>query len=364
MTRGLQSDYPVVICYVGIFLRDHWEQVTNRPWWTLHSSHLPDHLKVDEDLIGRLDLDWLPCRMCPTEAWRDSHVVSVDGNGVFVIDTATGRRTEIHREPIGGTQIPMIERPLIRSVEDIEEQVHVTGARSLTQSGRLDYVKMVKKRFGSERFLCAHVGTPYWVALMCHFGFRGMLINLVKRPHLVKGLLERIVAAQKETVRAYAKAGVDGFWIEECLASASEISPRCFETLVLPQTQEIIQEIRSLGKKSIYYACGDVRDRLELIAEAGPDCISLEESKKNFEIDIAWVDEVVAGRSCIFGNLDSIRLLQSGSRDELRWDIRHQIDVGRNHGRFVMSLGSPVTPGTTMSRVREYVDLVRDATRC
>ncbi|MBO3802552.1 MAG: hypothetical protein JTT11_01550, partial [Candidatus Brockarchaeota archaeon] len=104
---------------------------------------------------------------------------------------------------------------------------------------------------------------------------------------------------------------------------------------------------------------GDVRDRLELMIEMGPDCLSLEESKKGFEIDISWVDEAVSGRACVFGNLDSIRVLQNGTREELRGEIRRQMGVGLRHGRFVMSLGSPVTPLTPISRVADFILITR-----
>jgi uroporphyrinogen-III decarboxylase len=128
---------------------------------------------------------------------------------------------------------------------------------------------------------------------------------------------------------------------------------------VLPYNKKLIEEIRKLGMKSIYYPCGDVRDRLELIIDIEPDCLSLEESKKGFNIDISWVDEVVSGRTCLFGNLDSIRILQNGTVDELRKEIRRQIEVGLKHGKFIMSLGSPVTPLTPLSRVAEFIDISR-----
>jgi len=31
-------DLPAVICYESVFLRDHWPQLTQHPWWTLHVS--------------------------------------------------------------------------------------------------------------------------------------------------------------------------------------------------------------------------------------------------------------------------------------------------------------------------------------
>ena len=46
--------------------------------------------------------------------------------------------------------------------------------------------------------------------------------------------------------------------------------------------------------------------------------------------------------------------------------LARQIAAGRrNANRFVMSLGSPVTPSTSVSRVRRYCDLVhRNLVRC
>jgi uroporphyrinogen-III decarboxylase len=71
------------------------------------------------------------------------------------------------------------------------------------------------------------------------------------------------------------------------------------------------------------------------------------------------VDEIVRGRACIFGNLDAINLLPRASKEELEAELKRQIDVGRKYGRFVISLGSPVTPETSVRRVREYVEIAR-----
>ena len=100
-------------------------------------------------------------------------------------------------------------------------------------------------------------------------------------------------------------------------------------------------------------------DRLEPMIGMGPDYISLEEGKKNFQIDIGWIDRIVAGRACVFGNLDSVWLLRSGAQADLKKEIRRQIDVSRNYGKFVMSLGSPVTPETSLFRVKEHVKIAR-----
>jgi uroporphyrinogen-III decarboxylase len=87
----------------------------------------------------------------------------------------------------------------------------------------------------------------------------------------------------------------------------------------------------------------------------------VEESKKDFRIDIAEASEALGPDVCLFGNLDAIGLLEHGSDDDLRREVQRQMDVGRRRrGRFVLSIGSPVTPGTSVQRVRRYAALAHE----
>lgn len=367
-TDGLDAGFPVVIPYVGIFLRDHWEEVTSQPWWTFQDPDLHAWLKVEDDLQTKLDMDWVDCQMCPSTGWRGGHRVEASGGSLFLMDSVGGVREELQRQPVGGTNVLIGRESLIQSMDDVDRWIGsengrwaIHDARSLVRSGRLDYVKMVAEKYGSRRFLHATVGTPYSRALLDFFGFEGMMVNLLKRPRLVEEVLRRLLDDVKEQVKAYANAGVHGVFVEECLSSADEIPLDKFKEFVLPYDRELVSEIRRLGMKSVYYPCGNMADRLEqVIVDIHPDCLSLEESKKGFKVDIAKLDETVAGRLSIFGNLDSIRILQDGTSEELRREVQRQLDIGRRHGKFVMSIGSPVTPKTSVSRVREYIDLVRE----
>lgn len=360
ITGRLESDFPVVIPYMDVFLRDHWEQITNEPWWLAERQtelDVTSKLKVEEDLQNKLDLDWILCGLCPSKEWRENNSIEVVGDKIFLVDSEKDKKTEIIKQPPGGTHIKRDEER-VKSIDEIDAHVKVVDAKTQIEEGRLDYIERVVEKFGSDKYICASIPSPFWSS-SGFFGITKTYTNLFRKPELVEAICRRLTESSKEILRAYSKIGVDIIWFEECLASANEISLSHFNRFCLPYNEELFSEIKRLGMKSVYYPCGDVRDRLELMIEAGPDCISLEESKKGFEIDLAWVNEVVDGRVCIFGNLDSIGVLQNGTIEELREEIRRQVETGWENGRFVMSLGSPVTPRTSASRVREYVDLVR-----
>jgi uroporphyrinogen-III decarboxylase len=58
--------------------------------------------------------------------------------------------------------------------------------------------------------------------------------------------------------------------------------------------------------------------------------------------------------------LDAYNVLEMGSEGMLEFEIKRQMNAAKkNAGRFIMSIGSPVTPDTPVSRVRLYCDMVR-----
>jgi len=360
MTDGLSEGYPVVIPYADLFLRDHWEDITDKLWWMKNCWDVSPRLEVEMSFQKKVGIDWVEAHICPPRYWRETHRVKVLGCRFFLVDASGNIVIEIFRPPLGGFvhKWPSLREPIVRTFEDVDTQIGTMKAEELIDSGRLDYIEAVIDECGSERFVVCSVGSPFW-EIYPYFGVRRTLLNLFKNPELISYLLEKLLARDLEYLRAYAAVGVDGVWVEECLTSADIISRSLYERFVLPYVKRQISEIRRLGMKSIYYPCGDVRDRLKLMIEMRPDCISLEESKKNFQIDIDRVDKIVAGRACIFGNLDAVWLLRSGTHSDLKKEITRQIDVGRNYGKFVMSLGSPVTPETPVCRVREYVKIAR-----
>jgi uroporphyrinogen-III decarboxylase len=186
-----------------------------------------------------------------------------------------------------------------------------------------------------------------------------MMMLAGTRPDLVKHACDRILARTLAEIREYAIHGTAGIWIEECLTDV--LSPAAFTELNQPCIRRLVEEIRSCGMNSIYYYTGNPAGKWDLITSVGADALSFEESKKNFRVDIEEVAERLAGKCTLLGNLDAMNLLQNGSEAELRQELSRQMQAGRkNKSRFIMSMGSPVTPETPVERVRLYCDLAHE----
>jgi uroporphyrinogen-III decarboxylase len=186
-----------------------------------------------------------------------------------------------------------------------------------------------------------------------------MMILIGGRPDLVERACPYFTARTIHVVREAAMLGAAGVLIWECFADM--ISPKAYEAFSVPCMRRVVDECRRLGMKSIYSFAGSPAGKLQAILSVGADALAFEESKKDFVVDINALAEYVDGRCTLFGNLDSIGALQDGSEAQLRDAIAEQITAGRrNRNRFVVSLGSPVTPATPVERVRLYCDLVHE----
>ena len=347
----------MLLPYLGILLRDHRAGLTTLPWWAEAAGDVETRIQVARDFLATVPLDWMAAEMCPPRAWREAHRVLLEGGRAYLEDRRDGTRRELRPEPPGGSH-SWVTAPSVRSRDDIERVLPPLSHEQMLADGRLDFARRAVAVFGEERFLFASIGAPFWLAYGC-LGFEGLMTALVERPELLDPLLQRLIERCLETVRAYAAAGIDGVWVEDCYSSADLISPEQWRRFALPHVERLIAETESLGLRAIHYYCGDIRDRLHDLVAVRPSALSLEESKKGFRIDLAQVAEVVRGRCALLGNLDAVGIVERADADALARALEAQAAVGRRWPRFAFSLGSPVTALTPMSRVQEYVRLAR-----
>ena len=360
---GGSGEVAAVICYEGIFIRDHWRELTDCPWWYQVEPDIDRQLAWRRDAILRTGQDWLALPYCLPREERAEVSLELGSSGVSLVDRRTGARSAISEPRIGGwtvsegSQSVRPARPAA-SFSEVDALVPLPSAAADPRvDGRADLAARLVAEF-PWLYPIVHVGSPLW---LCYnlWGFEGLMTLVAESPELVAHACERFLVRALDHVRQGAYLGAAGIWIEECMTDA--IGPAAFERLNLPYLLPIVEEIRRRGMRSIYYYCGNPADRWDLLLAADADALSLEESKKGWRIDIADVVARLRGRRAVLGNLDAIGLLANGSDDRLRVEIARQIEAGRrNGGRFVMSLGSPVTPGTSVERVRRYCDLVHE----
>jgi hypothetical protein len=365
------AEFGVVICYEGIYIRDHWEQLTDCPWWYAQSPGIAHQAAWMEQVHPAIQQDWLYLETSPSRGYRESHRVVVEADDIYIENKESGEKRWLTEPQVGGwenmeaiaggkTSAEWRTQAFPMTPEQIDLALPLYpqfNAPKFRADGHTDLAGWQLRQF-SGHYPIRHITIPL---TDCYYlwGFEGMMEMIAGNPGLVSYACERYLTNAIRNAKMAKELGARGIWIEDCFTDM--ISPAAFEKLNLATTRPLVEAIRSLGMSSIYYFCGDPKGKLELILSAGADALALEESKKGFTIDIVDVVDAVAGRCAVFGNLDAIHLLPAASPEVLRSEIRRQITAGRrNRSRFVMSIGSPVTPGTTAEQVRLYCAIARE----
>jgi hypothetical protein len=360
------AEFAAVICYEGIYIRDHWRQLTHFPWWYPFSPNLDHAFAWRSQVLPAIGQDWFELPACRSRSYRETHTIVERDGRVFLEDTVLGQHSELFEPSVGGWEL--LQHGYSGHVDQIVQNESELDAliprpapidrQAFQSEGYADLANQLLSNFGAVLYPTASISTPLW---SCYWlwGFEGMMEMIARKPALVRYACDRFLQQQIESVHQAAALGAQGIWIEDCLTDM--IHPRDFARLHLPDLHALVDEIRACGMDSIHYFCGNPAGKLEMILSSGVDALALEESKKGFEIDIARVAEAVNGRCALLGNLDAISLLSQASEADLQAELKRQAAAGRrNHSRFVFSTGSPVTPATSPQRVRLYCDLAHE----
>ncbi len=360
------QDFAAADCWEYIFIRDHWDQLTTSPWYDQYAPDLERQTAWRRDVLARTGQDLLHVETFYSRQERENLKIDHRPEGVFLIDRANDKRQKLDPPVIGGWsrhgQIASVETTdLPQTPQELDDQVLPTltfNARRNESDGSADLAHALIAERGSQLYPIAYADAPLWYFYEL-WGFEGMMIMIGGQPELAKRALPHFTARTLEAVREAAILGAAGILIWECFTDM--ISPQAYKTFSVPYLRQAVAECRSLGIKSIYSFSGNPAGKLDAILSIGADALAFEESKKDFVVDINELAGYIDGRCTLFGNLDAIGVLQDGSETQLRNAIAEQIAAGRrNRNRFVVSLGSPVTPATPVERVRLYCDLVHE----
>ncbi|MCL2518727.1 MAG: uroporphyrinogen decarboxylase family protein [Oscillospiraceae bacterium] len=344
---------PAVLCYEGIYIRDHWKQLTSCPWWYANETDLDRQIQWHSEVIANIGQDWFAL---PRGSASEYSIVERT-DGVFKIDKRTQKEVKLNEPKISDCYQEWHRDHVPTTREEIDNIFRDDIQDDITEIKRNE---LPDKLLNLYPELCplAHVASPLQDCVSI-WGFEGFMLTLHDNPELIEYTCELVASLMAKGIYELKIRGVEAVWIEECYIDM--ISPEMFGEFNVPYITRVVEMIRENGMKSVYYHTGDPWKKLDLILGAGADAISFEESKKGFTIDIEDIVDAVQGRCTVLGNLNATTFLPVCTEDELQAEIKRQIAAGRkNKNRFIMSMGSPVTPGTSVEKVRLYCDIAHE----
>jgi uroporphyrinogen decarboxylase len=185
---------------------------------------------------------------------------------------------------------------------------------------------------------------------------------MLKKPALVHRLLRLATDHILEVVRYWAetfgaKRVLPNFW--EPLASNQIISPRQFESFVLPYLKEASEKILQMGIRNIlYHVCGEQNLNLRYWAQVpmgDPGLVSV-----GHQVDLTTAIQHFGDKCIIIGNLDP-SIIQNGTPGEVYDACRQCIEKGKLAPRgYMLMSGCELPPTSPPINVYMMQKAVRD----
>ena len=355
--------FPVTVLYNYLYFEDHFNELTGLPGWEMYrwlSSPPEGYLELFRKMISQAPFELLQVHQAPSRQEReDSEFFEQEGH-LYLRDNRSGAVERLDTVSGHAKDYKASEVQRIFDRADIRSVIKVPTPQDLLDLGLNDYLDQVVRDFGKDHYIISGgvVGTIYGCGQ--YVGQQNLLAMLVDRPDFADELCARFTEQNLATIHQLTAAKGDAIYIDDATATREMISLKHYERFCLPYMKTLIDEIHRLGHQAIVIYFGGVEDRLEAIASTGADGLQFETRMKSYTNDIEDAARRVGKQVTLFGNIDPVSVLQDASDPELDAEIQRQLSAGRLGRGFILSTGSPITPGTPLQRVQKFLASVQE----
>ena len=218
----------------------------------------------------------------------------------------------------------------------------------------LEAMRRVVDAVGSE--------VPVTGALTCPFTNASFLIgteNLVRLTMKKPEAVHQLCRLSLETSLRYAGAIIDAGCtpsLTDPMASATVIGPKQFREFAYPYLKELIGYIHGRGKGITLHICGKTNRIWELMAEAGADCLSIDN-----EADLALAREKVGDRVRLMGNVRPSEVMLQGTPADVRRAVFDCVAVAHDNPKgYVVASGCSLPTETPFANISAMVAAVTE----
>jgi uroporphyrinogen decarboxylase len=252
----------------------------------------------------------------------------------------------------------VVTRTPIQSEDDV---YGLQVPQDITKAGALPIALGVARKqaeFGMPVTL--QIGSPLtWAGSV--IGEERMMIWLIKKPELVHMVLEKVSEFLIKVAEHYVKEfGAERLMAFHGAATESNalISPKQFESFVLPYLQKINSRAIQLGIGSFFiHICGEQNKNLKFWQQVPVT----KQTVMSFgrEVDLATAMEMFP-EQIIAGNVDPT-LIQEGKAEEVLMQAKECIETAKYHkGGYVLMAGCDLPPQAPPVNVFQLVKAARE----
>lgn len=244
---------------------------------------------------------------------------------------------------------PVIDNP-IRSAEDVNK------LRPINVEGDLPHIIETIRILDRELSvpLITFAGAPFTIASYLIEGRPSKSYIRTKEmmygtPDVWFSLMNKLGDMVSTYLRAQIAAGAKAVQVFDSWVGA--LSPRDFQTFVLPVIERIFNNLSDLPQPKIYFPGVSSGELLPYLRGLEADVIGLD-----WRVPISVGRERLGGRYAVQGNLDPYVL--TAPMDVIKSQAQHVIDDGVQSPGYIFNLGHGLFPEASLDKLKELTEFI------
>ncbi|ODM27691.1 uroporphyrinogen decarboxylase [Clostridium sp. Bc-iso-3] len=251
-------------------------------------------------------------------------------------------------------QTAYLEVPAIDDISEIDSLEPADPYKDGNLPHHIEAMKIVAEEVGNEVTVTGPVTCPFTNASFL-IGAENLVRLTLKDPDKVHKLCE----ISLETNLRYAKAIIDAGCtpsLTDAMSSNTVISPKQFKEFSYPYLKRLIDYIHSRGKSVTLHICGKTNKIWELMAEAGADCISIDNDANLLE-----AKQKVGHKVRLMGNIKPSETMLQGTVSDVKKAVFECIRQAYDSPKgYIVASGCSLPTETPFRNIHAMMDAVRE----
>ncbi|WP_425057819.1 Uroporphyrinogen decarboxylase [Sporomusa carbonis] len=247
-----------------------------------------------------------------------------------------------------------LDRPAITDVKQIDNLTPADPYHDGHLPRYLEAMKIAVDTIGNEVPVTGALTGPFTNASFL-IGAETLTRLVGKNPEAV----HRLCRLSLETCLNYAKAIIDAGCtpsLTDPMSSATIISPGYFKEFSFPYLKQLIDYIHSRGKPVTLHICGKTAKIWDQMAEAGANCISIDNAASLTE-----AKRQVGDRVRLMGNVKPSEIMLQGTPADIRLAVLDAVrEAWDNPKGYIVASGCSLPTETPFINIDAMLDAVRE----
>jgi uroporphyrinogen decarboxylase len=245
---------------------------------------------------------------------------------------------------------PDVAEPLIRTAQDIEK---IDLEKSINDSYLQTMGKITRalvQKADSQYHVAGSLWGPFTMTGLL-YGAENLMRNMYRNSDIIHQILDFTANwFLRLTDHFFAGNGVSFLSMGDPSASGDMISRKHFEEYVIPVYKKIFGELKKKNIRSCIHICGNIENRLDLLAGIGADILSID-----YKVSLKKARDIVGKRIALAGNINPVEIISQGSPEDVIAAARRCIaDAGG--GGYILMPGCDIPSATPIENVRAMVE--------